>query len=117
MSTIAKPRQYLSAMPSTTQSNGTIIAEGITDTQYTFTGLTAPQYKVSVQAVGAKYTSDWCDIMIVSMNPTGIESIGHNNMVAADDKIYSISGQYVGKETDKLPAGIYIRGKKKFVVK
>lgn len=100
-----------------TQSNGTIIAEEITDTQYTFTGLTAPQYKVSVQAVGAKYTSDWCDIMIVSMNPAGIESIGHNNMVAADDKIYSISGQYVGKETGKLPAGIYIRGKKKFVVK
>lgn len=97
--------------------NGTVIVEGITDTKYTFSGLTAPQYKVSVQAVNSKKSSAWCDEEIVMLNTTGIENISLGTCHKEDSRIYTISGQYAGKETGKLPAGIYIRGGKKFLIK
>lgn len=35
----------------------------------------------------------------------------------ADDRIFTIQGQYVGKDLDQLPRGLYIRGGKKIVVR
>lgn len=100
-----------------TEKDGTIIVEGVTATEYTFTGLTASQYKISVQAVGSKKSSAWCSEETVTLSTTGIENIGLDHCQKKDDRIYTISGQFAGKETDKLPAGIYIKGRKKFMVK
>lgn len=47
-------------------------------------------------------------------DPTGIETITED---AAADDIYTISGIRAGKKGDKLPAGIYVSGGKKVVVK
>lgn len=43
----------------------------------------------------------------------GIKDIQYN--AGKDDRIYSIDGRYMGKETARLPHGIYIRDGKKFI--
>lgn len=45
---------------------------------------------------------------------TGIKAVSKDAQHPADDRIYSISGQYMGKDKNKLPKGIYIiNGKRK----
>ena len=48
--------------------------------------------------------------------PDGIENIQPGN-AEAQDSIYDLMGHCMGTDAEALPAGIYIRGGKKFVVK
>lgn len=51
-----------------------------------------------------------------SYDATGIRDIQASES-AKDKKVYSISGQYLGKTTDRLGKGIYIVNGKKIVIK
>lgn len=48
---------------------------------------------------------------------TGISTISVKPSKAASSHVYSISGQYVGESLNNLPAGLYIQGGRKVVVK
>ncbi len=49
---------------------------------------------------------------------TGIRNITINEENKnADNRIFSIDGRYAGTDVSRLPSGIYIKGKKKFVIR
>lgn len=48
---------------------------------------------------------------------TGISTISMKPSKVTSSRVYSISGQYVGESLDNLPAGLYIQGGRKVVVK
>lgn len=48
---------------------------------------------------------------------TGIGSTVVDENKRDADKVYTVSGQYVGKDADNLPKGIYITKGKKIIVK
>ncbi len=51
------------------------------------------------------------EVKVVQSDPTGIKNL--DVIDAAEDRIFNISGQYVGNDAGSLPAGIYIiKGKK-----
>ena len=43
--------------------------------------------------------------------------IVENSAIIKDDRIYSLDGRYIGKDTNTLSKGIYIKNNKKFIVK
>ena len=96
-------------------SSATIITvEGITDTEYTFTGLTANCYTYRVKAITGSRTSKWSNRVTVSLDPTGIDII---TLDALDGNtivdVFTTSGQLIRKTTlanwsQSLPRGTYI---------
>ena len=95
-----------------TKSGKTII-EGITDTHYTFEGLTSSRYTYRVKAIAKERESAWSN-RVTASDPTGIESITLDQLdqtTAVD--VISTSGQLIGKTTianwsQTLPRGTYI---------
>lgn len=54
----------------------------------------------------------------VTEMPTALDPLAvAERAAAADRRIYNLSGQFVGTDTDKIPGGIYVRGGKKLIVK
>ena len=97
----------------TTTSDGITTVEGLTDTQYTFTGLTAARYTFRVKAVSGKRVSAWSNRVSIS-DPTGIDAI---TIDALDGStlvdVYTTSGQLIRRTTladwsHSLPRGTYI---------
>jgi immune inhibitor A len=48
---------------------------------------------------------------------TGIKDITSFSENHDDDRIYTIDGRYAGRDKETLPKGIYIKNKKKFIIK
>lgn len=66
---------------------------------------------------GSSQTEDMSSINIAfNYDATGIRDMQASEN-AKDKKVYSISGQYLGKTTDGLKKGIYIVNGKKIVIK
>ena len=103
-----------SMAPVTTESDGTIIVEGITDTEYTFTGLTSTRYTYRVKATAGSRVSKWSNKVTVNLDPTGIDlitadALDENTLV----DVFTTSGQLIRKTTmanwsQSLPRGTYI---------
>ena len=103
-----------SMVPVTTEDNGTIIVEGITDTEYTFTGLTSTRYTYRVKATAGSRVSKWSNKVTVNLDPTGIDlitadALDGNTLV----DVFTTSGQLIRKTTmanwsQSLPRGTYI---------
>lgn len=103
-----------SALASVTEADGTIIIEGITANHYTLTGLSAPQYRLTVKAVCGDKESAWSSPQIVDLPATGITNVEDTTN---RDSIFNINGQKLVTDKSKLAPGIYIIGRKKIVIK
>lgn len=55
------------------------------------------------------------EVSATAMLETGIDSVVSNNARPADNRIYTLGGQYVGTQLSSLPKGIYVMGGKKIV--
>lgn len=55
------------------------------------------------------------EVSATAMLETGIDSVVSNNTRPADNRIYTLGGQYVGTQLSSLPKGIYVMGGKKIV--
>lgn len=55
------------------------------------------------------------EVSATAMLETGIDSVVSNNARPADNRIYTLGGQYVGTQLSSLPEGIYVMGGKKIV--
>lgn len=55
------------------------------------------------------------EVSATAMLETGIDSVVNNNARPADNRIYTLGGQYVGTQFSSLPKGIYVMGGKKIV--
>jgi immune inhibitor A len=65
-------------------------------------------------ADGTTQTADMATVNISFGTTTGIKVVDQARRKAADDRIYTLSGHYVGKDKTRLPKGVYIvNGKKK----
>ena len=95
-----------------TKSGKTII-EGITDTHYTFEGLTSSRYTYRVKAIAKERESAWSN-RVTASDPTGIESITLDQLDPSTVvNVFSTSGQLIRKTTianwsQALPRGTYI---------
>ena len=52
---------------------------------------------------------------ITALLGTGIDNVVNENVRPADNRIYTLGGQYVGTQLSSLPKGIYVMGGKKIV--
>ncbi|GJG66825.1 hypothetical protein PRLR6025_02940 [Prevotella lacticifex] len=66
---------------------------------------------------GTTQTADMSTVNIAFGTATGIKAVSKDAQHPADGRIYSISGQYMGKDKNKLPKGIYIINGKKEIKK
>lgn len=55
------------------------------------------------------------EVSATAMLETGIDNVVSNNARPADNRIYTLGGQYVGTQLSSLPKGIYVMGGKKIV--
>lgn len=55
------------------------------------------------------------EVSATAMLETGIDNVVSNNARPADNRIYTLGGQYVGTQFSSLPKGIYVMGGKKIV--
>lgn len=55
------------------------------------------------------------EVSATAMLETGIDNVVSNNTRPADNRIYTLGGQYVGTQLSSLPKGIYVMGGKKIV--
>ena len=55
------------------------------------------------------------EVSATAMLETDIDSVVSNNARPADNRIYTLGGQYVGTQLSSLPKGIYVMGGKKIV--
>lgn len=55
------------------------------------------------------------EVSATAMLETGIDNVVSNNASPADNRIYTLGGQYVGTQLSNLPKGIYVMGGKKIV--
>lgn len=55
------------------------------------------------------------EVSATAMLETGIVNVVSNNARPADNRIYTLGGQYVGTQLSSLPKGIYVMGGKKIV--
>lgn len=55
------------------------------------------------------------EVSATAMLETGIDNVVSNNARPADNRIYTLGGQYVGTQLSNLPKGIYVMGGKKIV--
>jgi hypothetical protein len=87
--------------------------EGITDTHYTFEGLTSSRYTYRVKAIAKERESAWSN-RVTASDPTGIESITLDQLDPSTIvNVFSTSGQLIRKTTianwsQALPRGTYI---------
>ncbi|MCM1079587.1 MAG: M6 family metalloprotease domain-containing protein [Bacteroidales bacterium] len=112
----AASAKRLPILASTTETNDTIIVEGITDTHYTLTGLTAPQYRYMVKTVTGNLESSWSAPKTVELSGTGITSLTDDENTGMQT-IYNISGQKLATDKSHLKPGIYVIGKKKVIIR
>lgn len=102
-------------VPVQTISGDTITVSGLTDTYYTFTGLTADKYRFQVKAIYSDNSeSDWTTPTTVALDVTSIVDIQDFDK-PKDQRIFSINGQMMGTNPNALAKGIYIIGGKKYV--
>ncbi len=70
---------------------------------------------------GSSKTYDMSDVNIAltydSSGTTGINDFTADDVKAGNNRVYTISGQYVGNKVDGLKKGVYIVNGKKFIVK
>ena len=66
---------------------------------------------------GTTQTADMSNVNIAFGTATGIKTVNKDKQQPADGSIYSLSGQYMGKDKTKLPKGIYIINGKKEIKK
>lgn len=66
---------------------------------------------------GTTQSADMATVNIAFGSTSGIKTVNQNRRQFVDDRIYNLSGQYVGKDEDKLPEGIYIINGKKQMIK
>lgn len=70
----------------------------------------------------SRYIFEFDDEIVVEYDEEGNQTTaidtldGTRQQVSKSDRVYSISGQYMGTSTDNLPKGIYIIGGRKIVV-
>lgn len=89
------------------------LIEGITDTHYTFVGLTSGRYTYRVKAIVGERESEWSN-RVTASDVTGIESITLDQLdpnTAVD--VFTTSGQLIRKTTianwsQSIPRGTYI---------
>lgn len=55
------------------------------------------------------------EVSATAMLETGIDNVVNENARPADNRIYTLGGQYVGTQLSSLPKGIYVMGGKKIV--
>ncbi len=55
------------------------------------------------------------EVSITALLGTGIDNVVNENARPADNRIYTLGGQYVGTQLSSLPKGIYVMGGKKIV--
>ncbi len=72
---------------------------------------------VFTSALTADEVSELYTAESASTDITGIKSIKSAVATTTNGKVYNLSGQCVGTSLESLPAGIYIQGGKKYVVK
>lgn len=104
----AAPSRLLTA---DAQGGDTITIDGITGTSVRVEGLTRPAYECRVRAVIDGEPQPWGKTAVVTLATTAIAE--HRAGTAADDRIFTLSGQYAGQDPERLPRGIYIVGGKK----
>lgn len=75
-----------------------------TDAQLTFTD-------------GSAQTADMTTVNIAFDTSTGIKTVKTDTKRTADNRIFTLSGQYVGKDKDRLQKGVYIINGKKVIKK
>lgn len=66
---------------------------------------------------GTTLTADMTTVNIAFGTATGVKAVDKDTQRPADDRIYSLSGQYMGKDKNKLPKGVYIVNGKKEIKK
>lgn len=66
---------------------------------------------------GTTLTADMSTVNIAFGTATGVKAVDKDTQRTADDRIYSLSGQYMGKDKNKLPKGVYIVNGKKEIKK
>ena len=62
-------------------------------------------------------TADMSTVNIAFGTATGVNAVDKDTQRPADDRIYSLSGQYMGKDKNKLSKGVYIVNGKKEIKK
>lgn len=55
------------------------------------------------------------EVSVTALLETGIDNVVNENARPADNRIYTLGGQYVGTQLSSLPKGIYVMGGKKIV--
>lgn len=68
-------------------------------------------------ADGTTQTADMATVNITFDTPTGIKTVDKDTPRPADGRIYTLSGQYMGKGKARLPKGVYIVNGKKEIKK
>ena len=86
--------------------------EGITETSYTFSNLTANRYEYRVKAVNKEGESEWTAAKKVDLKAI-VEGITAAPVVGGWAEVYTMDGRHVGAFKNdgalrQLPAGIYI---------
>ena len=86
--------------------------EGITETSYTFSNLTANRYEYRVKAVNKEGESDWSEAKKIDLKAI-VEGITAAPVVGGWAEVYTMDGRHVGAFKNdgalrQLPAGIYI---------
>ena len=66
---------------------------------------------------GTTQTADMSTVNIAFGTATGIKTVNKDKQQPADCRIYSLSGQYMGKDKTKLPKGVFIINGKKEIKK
>lgn len=66
---------------------------------------------------GTTQTADMSTVNIAFDETTGVKTVSKDARRTADGRIYSLSGQYMGKDKAKLPKGVYIINGKKEIKK
>jgi len=86
--------------------------EGITDTFYTFTDLTASRYMYRVKAIGEQGESEWSANRMINLEAE-VNGIDHAVSLGGVTEIFTIDGRHMGiykkgNALNQLPAGVYI---------
>ena len=86
--------------------------EGITETSYTFTGLTANRYEYRVKAVNKEGESEWSESKKINLKSV-VEGITAAPIVGGWAEVFTMDGRRVGSfksnsALQQLPAGIYV---------
>ncbi len=66
---------------------------------------------------GTTQTADMSTVNIAFDTTAGIKAVNKDARRTADGRIFSLSGQYMGKDKAKLPKGVYIINGKKEIKK